>query len=98
MFPINQSLIPSVPQFLSISSLVLRLLSLVLLGRSGKAVGLYAISLLVASQRMPLQSLTLGAASNELRAKNKLPEFVEVSTGPNLIAHCSLQTKINIIS
>ena len=76
MFPINQSLIPSVPQFLSISSLVLRLLSLVLLGRSGKAVGLYAISLLVASQRMPLQSLTLGAASNELRAKNKVPELV----------------------
>ena len=44
----------------------------------GKAAGLSAISLLAHSQRMPLQSLTQQATSNELRALGEVTEPVEV--------------------
>ena len=46
-------------------------------GRSLRA-GLSAISLLAHSQRMPLQSLTQQATSNELQALGKVTEPVEV--------------------
>jgi hypothetical protein len=47
---------------------------------------------------MPLQSLTLGAASNELRAKNKVPELVEGFDRPKAHSSLLIAKKINIIS